>query len=108
MSNETELNITKYVDNTMRYCVEKIKSSNITYNDIEIDKIVHIYANCTIHPICADLKNYKRFDNVFEPYINTKIECPDIKCNIIKSLKKIQYKDYWIVRCTSCYLGNEM
>ena len=82
----------RYIDNTMRYCFEKNKSSGITHNDIEIDKIVQIYSNCTIHPICADLKNYNRFDNVFEQYINTKIECPDIKCNTIKSLKKIQYK----------------
>jgi len=98
-----------YVDNTIQYCVDLIKTesnnlrkwgshSSETYRKIEI--LVDIYTNCTIHPICTDLKNYMvRYKlnlqdvlSIFQKYIGTLITCPDIRSDKIKSMKKIRYK----------------
>lgn len=85
-----------YVDNTIQYCVDLIKTelnnlrrweshSSETYRKIEI--LVDIYTNCTIHPICTDLKNYivrhklnlQDVLGIFQKYIGTSITCPNIR-----------------------------
>jgi hypothetical protein len=97
-NNKTNNNKTNNIYANIFGSLKHINNNSAIYNKIDI--IVNIYANCTIHPICTELKNYIIKYNlnlldvvkIFKKYANIPIECKYIKSDKIKSLKKIQHK----------------